>query len=230
MVGRQSVARRAWHGASHLQGTRGPDAMWLRSATLAFMLESMMNRQIRREQAKLDKKTEKDKLKRRSARKAKYQALRHRREIRGASKSSKSGKAANGVQTRVKRDPNVPLTPEQRKKLPGRFSGVLMMATVLFIVLQAAVPTEGVSRLNSITGAGFFLLFAYFSLLYLERRAAARPLFMTLVSGGLLVAGVTVARLLQPELGVDWLMTAIAVPGVVAGAFLGRLVFFNTPV
>lgn len=187
----------------------------------------MMNRQIRREQAKLDKKTEKERVRKRSARRAKMQSLRRRREIRGASKPKKTNGTAP---ERVKRDRDTPLTPEQRKKLPGRFSGVLMIATVLFIVLQAAVPTQEAGTLSSVTGAGFFLLFSYFSLLNLERRGASRPLVMTLVSGGLLVVGVTVARALQPELTIDWLMMGLAVPGVVAGALLGRLVYFNTPV
>lgn len=210
-------------GRSSAAGSGAPTAELPSTPGPSGYADPMMNRQIRREQAKLDKKTAKEKLKKRSARRAKIQSLRQRREIRGA--SSRARTAA----TRVARDPSVPLTPEQRKKMPGRFSGILMMATVLFIVLQAAVPTREAGTLSSITGAGFFLLFAYFSLLYLERRGAPRPLQMTLLSGLLLAVGVTVARWLQPELGVDWLMSGLAVPGVVAGAYLGRLVFYNTP-
>ncbi len=183
------------------------------------MLERM-NRQLRREQAKQDKKAAKDKQKRRAARRARVNNLRR----------SRAPAPRSGAQTRADRPaPGKPLTPEQRKKMPGRFSGILMMASVFFIVLQAAVPAQQASTLTSITGAGFFLLFGYFSVLYLERRGGGRALLMTFLSGALLIAGMTVARLVRPELGMDWLMMGLSVPGVVAGAYLGRLVFYSSP-
>jgi hypothetical protein len=182
-----------------------------------------MNRQIRREQAKMDKKAAKEKQRKRAARRRRVQTLRERRPASGGGKSAGAGGAGPA------RDRSKPLTPEQRRKMPGRFSGALMIATVFFIVLQAAVPTKDSTTLTSITGAGFFLLFGYFSVLYLERRGAARGLVMTLLSGVLLVLGVGVARLVRPELGMDWLMLGLAAPGVVAGAYLGRLVFYNSP-
>jgi hypothetical protein len=60
-----------------------------------------------------------------------------------------------------------------------------MMATVFFIVLQSSVPPEegGNEVLRSVTGAGFYLLFGYFSVLWLMRRDTPRPLMMTLDHG-----------------------------------------------
>ncbi len=175
-----------------------------------------MNRQIRREQAKQDKRVQKERQKKRAARRARIDNLRQRRKSSSSSSARPSGGASRPA-------------PKGRGRNPGRFSGVLMIATVFFIVLQAAVPVKDATTLNSVTGAGFFLLFGYFSELYLERRGAPRGLLMTLVSGLLLVVGVSAARLLQPALGMDWLMMGLALPGVVGGAFLGRLVYYNTP-
>lgn len=176
---------------------------------------SPMNRQIRREQAKQDKRADKDRQRRRAARRARITNTRQRR-----SSSSKAPAGRGGGAQR---------SSSQGKRTPGRFSGVLMIATVFFIVLQAAVPVKNATTLNSVTGAGFFLLFGYFSVLYLERRGAGKGLLMTLVSGAVLVIGVSAARMFQPALGMDWLMMGLAYPGVVAGAFLGRLVFYNSP-
>jgi len=175
-----------------------------------------MNRQIRREQAKQDKKVQRDKQKKRAARRARVESVRQRRSARRSVATKPAGGAGKQA-------------PRQGRRAPGRFSGALMIATVFFIVLQSAVPVKDATVLNSITGAGFFLLFGYFSELYMERRGAPRGLLMTLITGLLLVVGVGVSRLLQPTLGMDWLMMGLALPGVVGGAYLGRLVFYNTP-
>jgi hypothetical protein len=173
-----------------------------------------MNRQIRREQAKQDKRVQKERQRKRAARRARVQSNRRRTgESKTSSSSGSSQRPSGGRGSRA----------------PGRFSGVLMIATVFFIVLQAAVPAKQANTLNSVTGAGFFVLFGYFSLLYLARRGTDRALIVTLISGAVLVIGVTVARYLEPTLAIDWLMTGLAVPGVVAGAYLGRLVFNNSP-
>jgi len=177
---------------------------------------SPMNRQIRREQAKQDKKAQKEKLRKRAARRARIQNVR-----RGRTAQRREGGKSSGASPKASGD--------RGRRLPGRFSGALMIATVFFIVLQAAVPAKDMTTLNSVTGAGFFVLFGYFSELYLERRGGGRALLMTLVSGVLLAVGVSIARLVEPALTMDWLMMGLAVPGVVAGAYLGRLVFYNSP-
>lgn len=192
-----------------------------------------MNRQIRRAQAKLDKKAEEEKAKKKQARRDRVTALRQQRQrrreeiktkaARGAEPGAKAGTAA------ASRDPTKPLTPEERKRLPGRFSGAFMIATVFFIVLQAAVPVEEKNLQQSLVGAGFFLLFGYFSTLFLSRRGTPNPLTMTVISGVALAGGLLAAALFSDQQSVDWLLIGVGAVAVVAGAFLGRLVFNAAP-
>lgn len=177
-----------------------------------------MNRQIRRAQAKLDKKAELEKAKKKEARRERIDTLRRRR-------SERRELARTEVGRTPKADPSRPLTEAERKKLPGRFSGALMIATVFFVVLQAAAPVEDTGVGSSLIGAGFFLLFGYFSTLYLLRRDNLRAVSMTLVSGLALAGGVGAARLFSGQ-SVDWLMLGVGAVGVVAGAYLGRMVFY----
>ncbi len=189
----------------------------------------MMNREIRRAQAKQDKKAERDKEERRAARRRKVDTLRARRtEKRTQIKANAaSGKGDGAKSSKVQASK----TKATGGRNPGRFSGVLMGATVFFIVLQASVPPDdtGNAVLRSVTGAGFYLLFGYFAILWLMRRNTPRPLLMTLISGFMLTAGVEVAKLFQPEVPTDPLMLALVLPGLVGGAYLGRLVYTNTP-
>ena len=189
----------------------------------------MMNRELRRAQKKQDEKFDKERQKRRDKRKAKVATLRERRSRRRQDASERAQARKRGDEPA--KEP-APATPEAKRKRPGRFSAVLMMVTVFFIVLQSAVPLEQEGEmdvLRSLTGAGFYLLFAYFSTLWLMRRDAPKPILMTLISGGMLTLGVEVARRFQPELTTDWLMLILAPPFLVAGAFLGRLVYLNSP-
>ncbi|MBX3144501.1 MAG: hypothetical protein KF813_12130, partial [Trueperaceae bacterium] len=117
------------------------------------------------------------------------------------------------------------LSAEERKKLPGRFSGAFMIATVFFIVLQGVAPDPEAGVIGSLTGAGFFLLYGYFSALNLERRGMANSLTFTMISGVALAGGVTAARYLAPGTAPDWLMTGVGIVGVYIGAYLGRMVF-----
>jgi len=192
----------------------------------------MMNRQIRRAQAKQDKKAEREKEERRAARKRKVAQLRAKRaERRTAARS----KPAAGERAKAGATQEGPKDAAKGGKKPGRragrFSGALMMATIFFIVLQSSVPPqpEDNELLRSITGAGFFLLFGYFSVMWLMRRDTPRPLLMTWITGGLLLVGLEIAKAVQGVVPFDPLMVALAAPGVVAGSYLGRLVFENTP-
>ena len=199
--------------------------------TLAFM----MNRQLRRAQRKQDEKVDKERQKRKDKRQAKVSSLRERRAKR-RQESLERAQARKRGEEPAKQPTSSDAAPtakgKGKGKRPGRFSGALMMATVFFIVLQSAVPPEQVGEvdvLRSVTSAGFYLLFAYFSTLWLMRRDTPRPIMMTLISGGMLTLGVELAKYFQPEMGTDWLMLALAVPFLVAGAFLGRLVYVNSP-
>jgi hypothetical protein len=176
-----------------------------------------MNRQIRRAQAKLDKKAELEKTKKKEARRERIDTLKRRRTQRRELARTEVGRTP-------KPDPDRPLTEAERKRLPGRFSGALMIATVFFIVLQAAVPMEQAGTGTSLVGAGYLLLFGYFSIQYLLRRDTPRAFTMTLISGVALAVGVGAARLFSGQ-QIDWLMLGLGSLGVVAGAYLGRMVF-----
>jgi hypothetical protein len=195
----------------------------------------MMNRQIRRAQAKQDKKAERDKLERREARKRKVEQLRAKRAerrtaIRTGAKSAAKDDAKDGAKDGAAGGSAVQ-GPKRGGRGPGRFSGALMMATVFFIVLQSSVPPEegGNEVLRLVTGAGFFLLFGYFSAMWLMRRSTPRPLTMTWITGALLIVGVEVAKAIQGLVPFDPLLVVLSLPAVVAGSYLGRLVFENTP-
>src|SRR5690606_25749561 len=105
----------------------------LESTVRAGML-TVMNRQIRRAQAKQDKKVDREKAKKKEARQDRIRAVRARREERR--KASAAGKPV-AVAGRAP-------TEQERKKMPGRFSGALMIATVFVIVLQADVDRKSV--------------------------------------------------------------------------------------
>jgi hypothetical protein len=192
----------------------------------------MMNRQIRRAQAKQDKKAERDKLERREARKRKVEQLRAKRaERRTAVRSGATSTAAAKDDAKDGAAGGAAVKTRRAGRAPGRFSGALMMATVFFIVLQSSVPPEegGNEVLRLVTGAGFFLLFGYFSVMWLMRRSTPRPLTMTWITGALLIVGVEVAKAIQGLVPFDPLLVVLSVPAVVAGSYLGRLVFENTP-
>jgi hypothetical protein len=191
----------------------------------------MMNRQIRRAQAKQDKKAEREKDERREARKRKVAQLRAKRAERRSAARSKPAAGADGDKGAAGDKAAAAKPGAKGGRRAGRFSGALMMATVFFIVLQSSVPPmEGDNELlRSITGAGFFLLFGYFSVMWLMRRDTPRPLMMTWITGGLLLLGIEVTKALQGVIPFDPLMVALAAPGIVGGSYLGRLVFENTP-
>ena len=190
----------------------------------------MMNRQLRRAQQKQDEKFDKERQKKKDKRQAKVSALKDRRSRRRAESLARAEARKRGEAPAEA--PKHDGSPAAKRKRPGRFSAALMMATVFFIVLQSAVPPENpgeIDVLRSVTSAGFYLLFAYFSTLWLMRRDTPRPIMMTLISGGMLTLGVEVAKRFQSDTTTDLLMLALAVPFLVAGAFLGRLVYVNSP-
>lgn len=199
-----------------------------------------MNRQLRRAQAKMDRKAEQEKQDRKDARVRKLEKLRTKRaarrdQIRANAEARRRGEpiakdAAKGAGKDTEATGENAGAAAKPGRKPGRFSGALTIATIFFIVLQASVPVEeaGNPILRSVTGAGFYLLFGYFSMLWSMRREVPRPLVMTWVTGGMLVLGVEIAKLVQ-GVPTDWLLLAIAVPAMVGGTFLGKLVFENTP-
>lgn len=172
-----------------------------------------MNRQIRRDQKRKEEKQEKEKDKKRADRRKRRQEAQSSRERR------RKGEAGSGE--------DAPKRPKGRT--PGRFSGALAAATVFFIILQALVPAEDMSVLNTMVSAGFYLLFGYFSTLWLLRRETPNAMAFSLVSGAMLGVGVELGKYLRPEMTFDPLLAAMILPALIIGTLLGRLVFFNAP-
>ena len=177
---------------------------------------------LRRAQAKLDEKAEREKQKKKQARKDKVSAIKERRKQRRLS----------GVKPEAPKAPVSlsSLTPEQRKKMPGRFSGGFMIATVFFIILQGATPPPDDQKVQgAFVGAGFFLMFGYFSTLFLLRRGNEKAFGFTITSGLALAVGLLFTRLIGPAAGTMdlWflVMVGVGAAGVVLGAYLGRSVF-----
>ncbi len=187
-----------------------------------------MNRQLRRAQAKADKRADEERAKKRQARRDKVEEIRARRKRQRESAKERARSPEQGRQSQGRPAQSKPLTPEERKKLPGRFSGVFMFATLFFIALQAAVPVEDKQGGQSLIGAGFFLMYGYFATLYLSRRGLPRALPTAVVGGVTLAAVMAVMQTVQGQ-PIDWLMCGLGAVGVPIGAYLGRAVFNAAP-
>lgn len=183
-----------------------------------------MNRQVRRAEEKKDRKQEKDKAKAKAARRARRRERVEQRRRGSAPKGNEEGSSAgDGEGAEGGRQ-----KPRRRGSDPGRFSGALMIATMFFIGLQAVTPGDG-TVVGQAVAASFYLLFGYFSVLWMLRRGTPRPVPFALGVGGVLWIGTAVSQWLQPGLELAPLMLALIPPLLVAGAFLGRLVYLNAP-
>ena len=177
-----------------------------------------MNRQFRRAQAKQDKKVDREKERRKAARRSRIASVRQRRrQVRSTRVEPKGDRGQAGPEKR------------SRGSMPGRFAGVLMGLTVFFIVLQSAVPVPDPTPINSVLSAGFYLLFGYFMVLWLKRRGSDRAFALALIAGIMLAVGVEVGRLVRPEYAPDLITLALTAPLLVLGSVLGRVVFLYSP-
>ncbi len=186
---------------------------------LAFM---SMNRQLRRAQEKQEKKVEKEKEERRAERRRRLDQLRAQRQRKAAAKSgtaSRSQPAGKQVEAGAK-----PAAKPGRND-PGRFAGALAIATIVFIVLQAVVPSETEGTFDSVIKAGFYLMLGYFLTLWLLRRQQPNALILSGLAGIILLTGTWLGFLLRPDAALDGLAMLMALPLLVFGIWLGRLVY-----
>lgn len=183
-----------------------------------------MNRQIRRIEEKKERKAEKDKAKakrERQARRRERSAQRQRSAE--AAKKDGGGKDGGGKDGGPAKKASGPRTSN-----PGRFAGALTAATVFFIALQAVTPTDGTVA-SQVVSASFYLLFGYFSVLWMMRRGSPRPLAIAIGTAAAMGLVSFLSQWLQPALDPAPIMLALVVPLAVAGAFLGRLVWNRAP-
>lgn len=199
-----------------------------------------MNRQFRRAQEKQDKRQEKERERRRSERRSKR---RRSRPARVKPKPSGNGSAEKGKEITAGAGEESKETATKgaaggkgeqkqasRKRLPGRFSGVLTFVTVFFISLQGAAPIEEEQATvgASLISAGFYLMLGYFATLWFMRRGVNRAPMMSVIGGVILAGSVTAATLIQGR-ELDLLLLALVIPALIAGSLLGRLVFVASP-
>jgi Flp pilus assembly protein TadB len=179
-----------------------------------------MNRQIRRVEEKKERKAEKEKAKAKADRQKRRRERIAQRKRAAAPRADKDA-ARDGAKERQE-------AAGPRRSNPGRFAGALTAATVFFIALQAVAPTDGTIP-SQIVSASFYLLFGYFSVLWMMRRGSARPIAIAVGTAAAMGVVTFLSQWLQPALEPAPLMLALILPLAVGGAFLGRLVWNRAP-
>jgi hypothetical protein len=180
-----------------------------------------MNRQLRRAQEKQDKKQERARADRRAERLRKVRQMQAERERR--KKALGEARARGQAGETPEKGGSQPPRGGRGQRDPGRFSGALAIATVVFMVLQGVAPLPPESTLDSVIKAAFYLMFGYFFTMWLYRRNTASAPLVAIISGVLLAAGTWFGAVLR-EAPQDLLALALTVPLLLAGVWLGRLV------
>ena len=191
-----------------------------------------MNRTVRRAEEQKERRQEREKAKakaearkRREERRAMARKRREERAAARASNGESDAKAASDDGAPAKESE----APKRRGSNPGRFSGVLLFATVFFISLQAVAPSDA-SWAGQAVSASFYLLFGYFAALWMHRRGTeANPVPLAVIAAALMGVVSGVSQWLQPALEPLPLLLALIVPLAFAGAKLGDLVWRRAP-
>lgn len=171
-----------------------------------------MNRMVRRAEQKKEAKVERDKAK----------AKREREQRREQRRAERRAQVAGS------RTPTSDAPGSAKRSNPGRFSGALMAATVFFIALQAVAPTDP-SILGQVVSATFYLLFAYFAVLWMMRLGRPRPVTYAVAMAGVMGLVTGISQWLQPALIVAPVMLAAVLPLAYLGAILARAIYVRAP-
>ena len=180
-----------------------------------------MNRQLKRANEKSDKRRELEQARRKQARRDRVQVVRAR--------AKEKPKTAQNTAHSAER-PGI-------SRLRRRFANWYLIFVIFFIVTQAFFP-QRTDTFALVTHAIFYGILGYFMTLWLYRRGTAPAPFYTVAFGVLLALGVEGLKFLLPGLeatdGVgstdpNLLFPLLAVPGVVAGAALGYVVYRRDP-
>ena len=180
-----------------------------------------MNRQLKRANEKSDKRRELEQARRKKARRDRVQVVRAR--------AKETPKAAQNTAQSAER-PGI-------SRLRRRFANWYLIFVIFFIITQAFFP-QRTDTFALVTHAIFYGILGYFMTLWLYRRGTAPAPFYTVAFGVLLALGVEGLKFLLPGLeptdGIgstdpNLLFPLLAVPGVVAGAALGYVVYRRDP-
>lgn len=169
-----------------------------------------MNRQLRRANEKSDKRREREQERRKTERRA-------------ARVVSTPSKTAAGKQSGSDAPDKPPSRPAPGTRRQG-LSLAYLVLTVGIIIAQAFVPQQ-TDPFSLVIHALFYVILGYFLCLWLFRRGVAQAFVITLVSGTLLSAAVEVAKLVTSPAAPEPLFVYLSLPGLLAGAWLGRFVY-----
>ena len=186
-----------------------------------------MNRELRRAQAKAEARAEKEKKRAKAEKRAKRNAAVARRQRPKANNKSSDTKASK----------------DRPKNPPGRFAHFLTLFVAAFIVLQAITPiltelrgTQEViqeAQWSGIVEILYYALFGYFAYLWAMKLNVNRALYVASGIGAalaiLLVGAQFVAAQQFPSLVPNLQLFYFGIPAVIAGAFLGQLVWHRAP-
>ncbi len=184
-----------------------------------------MNRQLKRANEKSDKRREREQTRRKEQRReSRVKAVQAKRSTSPKKTEETSGKTS----------------PSKERSVPGmgRSPWAKTLATIyLFfvasvIVSQAFLPRQ-TDTLSLVVHTSIYLILGYFLVLWLYRRGVAQALAITLAVGLGLAFGVEGLKSLLPQLSApagsssapNLIFVALAVPGLLLGAFLGRYIF-----
>lgn len=190
----------------------------------------MVNRQLRRAEEKKERKAEKEKERAKAEKAERRQKRREARKARAARRAAGgAAKGETGKGGEAKGETHDAARPARRSGTPGRFSGILMSATLFFIALQAVAPPSDDGLVADVVSASFYLLYGYFATLWMMRREAPRARFVVVLGGALMALMTLGVQTFSPDLEIAVRMVALAIPLTLAGAYLGQLVWDKAP-
>lgn len=176
-----------------------------------------MNRQLKRANEKSDKRREREQERR------KQQRRQSRVRVTKAKTASKDSAKDSAPERNARPAPGM--------RRPG-LAGAYLLLVIGVIAAQALVP-QRTDVLSLVVHTLFYVILGYFLSLWLYRRGVAQALVLALAGGVLLAFGVEALKLVLPQLGPpeagttepNLLFTALALPGLALGAWLGRFIF-----
>jgi VanZ family protein len=163
-----------------------------------------VNRQLRRANERSDRRREREQERRKEAR-----------------------RAARTVPAPRQRAAAAPEAAPKTRPAPGTLRQGLSLAYLVLVVgillAQAFVPQQ-TDPFSLFVHALFYIIFGYFLALQLFRRGVARAGAVTVLAGALLAALIEAAKLLTRAGAPEPVLVALALPGLVLGAWLGGFV------
>jgi hypothetical protein len=174
-----------------------------------------MNRQMRRVQKKAEERQNEERDRFKAKRVEKRQRVLSRRRESVSSRLSGSSTSSNASLQKTK---------------VGRWSGPFVLVVLAFIILQAVLPRPeadagGIGQFSFIIEVLYYLLFGYFTYLWLAKRNQPNAFPIAGAAGAVLAALLQGLLFLLPGFEPNLQLLVFAIPASVLGAFLAQLVY-----